>query len=428
MPSPGRTALRIDSPLPILPAMDLPPEGPPLHVVVVGAGAFGVPAAIELRARGHDVMILDPGPLPHPDAASTDISKMVRMDYGDDELYLNLGDESLDVWERWNGSWTPDLFHRTGFLVLTSEAWTIGSFVRDTYEVLERRGQPVERMKAQQVRERFPAWDSAVEWDGYVNRRAGWAESGRVVESLIERAGAVGVEVVPGESFAGFVERGSRVAGVRLASGREVAADHVVMAAGAWTPVLLPELADRIWALGQPVFHFQVDEPAAFQPPAFLPWAADISTAGWYGFPAKSDGRLKVSNHGPGIRVDPRDPRAVLPSTEEEFRDFLSRALPSVANARVVATRLCLYTETFDNDFWIDRDPARDGVTVATGGSGHGFKFAPVLGPIVADVVEGRETATAHRFRWRELGERRVEPARWGGPDPMAPGPTAEPA
>ena len=78
----------------------------------------------------------------------------------------------------------------------------------------------------------------------------------------------------------------------------------------------------------------------------------------------------------------------------------------------MVGTRVCLYCDRFDGDLLVDRDPDREGLIVAAGGSGHGFKFAPELGAIVADAVEGRENRWAHRFRWRERGAARTEEAR----------------
>jgi hypothetical protein len=75
----------------------------------------------------------------------------------------------------------------------------------------------------------------------------------------------------------------------------------------------LPHLSDLMWAVGQPVFHFRVPDPARFRPPFFSVWAADIANTGWYGFPAKSDGTLKVANHGPGRLIHPDEPRQVSP-------------------------------------------------------------------------------------------------------------------
>ena len=88
----------------------------------------------------------------------------------------------------------------------------------------------------------------------------------------------------------------------------------------------------------------------------------------------------------------------------QRLRAFLRESLPSLATAPVVHTRVCVYCDTFDGDFWIADHPDRPGVTVASGGNGHGFKFAPVLGDMIADVVEGESNPWAQRFRWRALG------------------------
>jgi len=83
------------------------------------------------------------------------------------------------------------------------------------------------------------------------------------------------------------------------------------------------------------------------------------------------------------------------------LRSFLGATFPTLRDAPIVATRICLYCDSWDGHFWIARDPARPRVVVAAGDSGHGFKFAPVLGPLIADVVEDRPDPIQRRFRWR---------------------------
>ena len=156
-----------------------------------------------------------------------------------------------------------------------------------------------------------------------------------------------------------------------------------------------------MWTTGQPVVHFVVDDPSAWQAPRFPVWAADIAHSGWYGFPALPDGTLKIGHHGRGRRVDPDAPRTVLAEEEDQFRQFVRRHLPRLGDARIRLTRLCLYCDTFDGDFWIDEDPSRPGLFVAAGDSGHGVKFAPVLGPLIADVIERKPNAWKDRFKWR---------------------------
>jgi glycine/D-amino acid oxidase-like deaminating enzyme len=102
----------------------------------------------------------------------------------------------------------------------------------------------------------------------------------------------------------------------------------------------------------------------------------------------------------------------VLRDEEARVHEFLRDSLPDLAGAPIVHRRLCLYCDTFDGDFWIDRDPAHPGLVVAAGDSGHGFKFAPIIGGLVADVVEGKPNRWAGRFRWRQRLRDRREAAR----------------
>lgn len=382
-----------------------------LHCLVVGAGAFGISTAIELAIRGHDVTVLDPGPLPRPDAASTDISKVIRMDYGKDVFYTELMEQALDLWQRYNQTWGSTLFHEHGFCVLSSTPLEPGTFEGDSFELLQVRGHTLERLDAKRIAERFPMWKSGRYVDGYFNPRGGWAESGRVVTALVQRARELGVSVCEGARVQGFIETDARTGGVVLHTGEQVLAEVVIVAAGAWTPVLLPELGAMITPVGQPVLHFQPADPTAFAPPRMGPWAADIQKSGWYGFAANARGVVKIANHGPGVLMDPRGARAMPGDAEPRFRAFLRDSLPALADAPIVHRRVCLYCDTQDGDFLIDHHPDRPGLVVAAGGSGHAFKFTPVLGAIIADVAEHVPNPWRGRFAWR-TAPHRTEDAR----------------
>jgi glycine/D-amino acid oxidase-like deaminating enzyme len=97
-------------------------------VVVVGAGINGVTAAIELKKRGHRVILIDPGPLPHPLAASTDISKAVRAAYGADEEYTELAERSIKLWRKWNKEFGIELYHETGVMFVRQREMKPGDF------------------------------------------------------------------------------------------------------------------------------------------------------------------------------------------------------------------------------------------------------------------------------------------------------------
>lgn len=382
-------------------------------VIIVGAGIFGVTAALELRRRGYAVWLFDPGPLPHPNAASTDISKVIRMDYGADELYMAMMEEAFEGWDEWNRTWPEPLYHQTGFVIMARDAMRPGTYEYESYALLLKRGHPVERLDSQDLKRRFPAWNAERYRDGYYNPRAGWAASGKVVSHLLQKASARGVQLRQGVRFARLLENGSRVSGIVTSEGEEYRADFVLMTVGAWTPTLLPHLQDVMWATGQPVLHFRPHNIAEFQPPKFVVWAADVANTGWYGFPALADGTLKVANHGPGRRVHPDEPREVAPSDEAKFRAFFRETFPSLSDAPRIGSRLCLYCDSWDGNFWIDHDPEREGLIVAAGDSGHGFKFAPMLGALIADVLERKPNRYASRFAWRARGELHAEAARY---------------
>src|SRR5262249_40931462 len=108
------------------------------RVAIVGAGIFGVTAALELRRRGRAVSLLDPGPVPHPNAASTDISKVVRLDYGADEFYMALMEHARGGWRAWNAAWGEDLFHEDGFVIMTRGPMLPGGFEHDSFALLQR--------------------------------------------------------------------------------------------------------------------------------------------------------------------------------------------------------------------------------------------------------------------------------------------------
>lgn len=382
------------------------------EILVVGGGIFGAAGALELAGRGYGVLLVDRGPLPHPAASSTDISKAIRPDYGSDVFYTGLMERALDGWRAWNKSWERPLYHETGFLWLSHREMEAGSFEGDSYRVMEKRGHRPQRITPRKLAARFPAWAEGGYVDGYFSPQAGWTEAGQVVVSLLEACRKQGVILDEEQPVTGLLEEDGRVTGIRTAGGSPLQAEWVVLAAGAWIPELFPELADKVWPVGQPVIHFEVADVDRFQPPRFVPWGSDIARTGWYGFPALDDGTLKIANHGPGKRMAPTEKAEINPGQEEAFQDFLARNLPAAASAPLVDARLCFYADSWDGDFYIDRVPGRPGLVIATGGSGHAFKFAPLLGTWIADALEGRDNPDLQRFAWREKGERRTEKAR----------------
>ena len=420
------------------------------QVVIVGGGCFGASAAIELLHRGYRVVIVDElrdaatattasgsdVAQPHELASSTDDNKLIRPDYGDDAFYTDLMRRAMEQragehgylpgWRSWNdffGEAEP-MYHQTGLLLLDRRPWSTGAsneaptFGEASYKTVQTYGMRVERVRQAELRSRYRGWNAERYVEGYINHDAGWADSGRVVAALLRRAAALGATfhrsmvtrlVYDHEA----TERRTRVLGVETRDGRRVLGDHVVVAAGAWTPSLVPSVRGFMWPSGQVVCHFAPpdDECRALfdgASGAFPAWCAAIKETGFYGFPVHPrTGWLKVGHHGVGFPLRDIEPRrdvlerllARARATEERrFRAFVADTFPELARGATAFMRVCLYCDTASSDFLIDREPSIAGLTVAAGCSGHAFKFTPVLGAIIADALEG---TSLERFSWR---------------------------
>ncbi|MFO0626942.1 MAG: FAD-dependent oxidoreductase [Polyangiales bacterium] len=200
-----------------------------------------------------------------------------------------------------------------------------------------------------------------------------------------------------------LVTRGDRVQGA-VVDDVALAADAVVLCLGAWTTDLVPALRGVLTATGHPVFHLRPRDPARFTAARFPVFGAAIAETGWYGFPLHpTEGVVKVARHGAGRAMHASSPaRAVTADETAAMWRFVRESFPDLADAALVRTRLCMYSDAPDGHLLIDRDPAQPGLVVAAGDAGHAFKFGAALGPRVADVVEG---AAAHPcWAWRAGG------------------------
>ncbi len=367
-----------------------------MHVIVVGGGVFGAAGAFELARRGERVTLVEAGAIPNALAESTDVSKAVRLDYGADEFYVAEMESAIETWRAWNDAFDEIVFHETGTMFVTRSEMVAG-FEHDSFVTLTKRGHPLERLDARAI-----AAQSSLRGfvDGYFNPIGGWAESSHVVEKLVSSARDLGAIVHENARVVRVAVENQRATSVVLDDGSEITGDAIVLACGGWIADLVPELASSFRTLAQPVFHIASRDA---QLPVF---GADIAHTGWYGFPAHRDGFVKIANHGAGRAMQPASTaRDIAPDEISRMKDFLRESLPLLADAEILRARVCVYCDTVDEHFWIAPHPEIANLVVATGGSGHGFKFAPRIGTWIARALEGD---VIERFRWRVAGAPRT--------------------
>lgn len=375
--------------------------------LIIGGGIFGICTSIELQRQQHKVGLINPGKIPHPFAASTDISKIVRMEYGSDTEYMDMAMLSIELWRNWNILLGQTVFHETGFLLSSPFKMERqpDSFETTSYINLLRNGFQPERLDRATFRQRFPAFQALRHVDGFYHHHGGYAESGRAVELLANYARNQGVEIIEGQTAKTLAPDKGKIATVHTQEGRKFSAGEVIVCAGNSTPYLLPELQAYFRVTGHPVFHLQPSRPELFKTANFSVFAADISNTGWYGFPMHPKEQvIKIAKHGPGLLFHPeKDERVVSKKDIAALRIFLKNYLPVLAKDPIVYTRLCCYTDTLDGHFWIDRHPSIKNLSVGSGGSGHGFKMGPLAGEMIAAVAQGDSHLWSDRFRWRHL-------------------------
>ncbi len=372
-----------------------------MNIAVIGAGVFGLAAAIELRGRGHDVTVFDQGKIPYEKATSTDVSKGIRRTwYGDSGPYVELSERAGVQWRAWEQSWGQSLYHQTGAFKMM-RGFEPGNGMYENWRFLQSRGTDLTVMTAAEGRKKFPQFviedDEVCIFDDW----AGYVESGRAVEmmaNIVREDGAV----IREESLVTGVDESA--SGVTVATDTEkFDFDHVVVAGGVWSGRLVPEVGKYLLVALREMLLIEVENPQTFAHERFPVWSDDPDVAGWYGFPLMREGIVKIALEGIGEIVDPDIDRAGSQEFHDQAMEYLRYRIPEWGRGRVVEGKACLYCATPDDHFIVDWSPGSERVLVATGGSGHGFKFGSSIGPVIADALENIPNWMGDQFR---IGDR----------------------
>jgi glycine/D-amino acid oxidase-like deaminating enzyme len=373
--------------------------------LIVGAGAFGLSAALALREQDFSVTVVSAGNIPHPNAASNDISKVIRMEYGSDTFYQRSASRCMEIWREWNAACERPLFHETGFLLLTRADLDapVNHFERSSFDNLVRAGNDPERLSPNAIADRFPIFAEGYYQDGFYHAQGGFAEAATTITTLAQWVADRGGMVHDQTPVRSLRIESGQIAGVVTVNDDVLTADHYILCTGAFTLELLPELHFLLKTTAHPVYHIRPSDPRPYVAGRLPVFAADISNSGWYGFPLHpADKVVKVANHGKGVSCDPQSGSREVPlQLRNQLDAFLAAAMPQLSHDPVVHAKLCTYADTRDGHFLIDRHPGHPNLTVATGGSGHAFKMTPLLGEWIAAAALGDRDNLPERFHWR---------------------------
>lgn len=428
----------------------------PSSILIVGAGVFGLSTALSLARnpalpKSTTITVLDrspqPGVFPSRDASSIDTSRIIRADYAD-PAYAALAAEAQEIWRRPDGCGGEGRYNECGLIITTDDATRKSSgggrggvdYARSSWENVRAlaAGDPALSAKIEElpspaaIRAAYGTGGGNGAW-GYINRRSGWADAEACMDWLHAQVRATGrVRFINGTAASlvcsTYNRRTPQVRGVKLTDGSELTADLTVLATGAWTPSLV-DLSRRAVATGQVVAYVDLtdEEQAALEG---IPTLLNLSTGYFIITPANKT--LKVARHSYGyLNPTPTSPSPaasvtsapathltnpptthIPPADEAALRAAMCEMvpLPGLRDRPFRETKLCWYTDTVDGDFIIDYHPDYRSLFLATGGSGHGFKFLPVIGDRIAATMFGNCPET-FRGKWsfRKDGSERAK-------------------
>jgi sarcosine oxidase len=352
--------------------------------IVIGLGGMGAASAYHLARRGKRVLGLEQFDLLHERGSSHGLTRIIRLAYHEHPSYVPLLRRAYELWhdlEADAGEW---LLVTTGSLEGGPED---GPTFRGALEAAELHDLPHEVLDAAEMRRRYPAYAGFDASTRVVHQPdGGFLLAERTILAHVNGALAAGAELRFREPVLGWEPAGD---GVRVTSERaSYEADRLVVCAGAWARALVPGLARLAVPERQVLAWLQPMRAELFAPDRFPVFLIDVADGSYYGFPVHDVPGFKFGRyHHLAEEIDPSDEdRSVRPDDEALLRAFAERYFPDGAGATVML-KACMFTNSPDEHFLLGAIADTPQVSLFAGESGHGYKFASVVGEILADLA-----------------------------------------
>jgi sarcosine oxidase len=372
-----------------------------VDVVVVGLGAMGSAALYHLARRGRRVIGIERFTPGHDRGSSHGETRAIRLSYFEHPSYVPLVRAALARWHELQSLAGEQLVDVTGVLEIGLPA---SELITGTLQSARAHRLPHEVLHADEVMRRYPSFRLPRDYLGVLQPDGGYILAEAAIRAHVTLAKAAGAEIRLGEAVRDIAPRAG---GVRIdTEAGAIDAGAVVVCAGPWIASLLPSLPP-LRVTRQVLAWFDPLEPALFARSRFPVFLLESPFGVHYGFPLLATTGLKIAKHHHRDQaVDPEGDHGALTSDDENtIRSALEKYLPG-ANGPLRRAKTCLYTMTSDGDFIIDKIDGDHRVIFASACSGHGFKFAPVIGEILADLATNCATSyDISRFATRRFNK-----------------------
>ncbi|HET7323436.1 MAG TPA: N-methyl-L-tryptophan oxidase [Halococcus sp.] len=352
--------------------------------IVVGVGGMGSATTYHLARRGLDVLGLERYDIPHTMGSSHGITRIIRRAYYEHPSYIPLIERAYDLWDDLADASNRPIIHRTGSI----DAGPADDPVFEgSLRSCEEHDIPHEVLTGAELTERFPGYGLPEEYQALYQSDGGFVVPEQAIIAHTQAAHDEGAEIHARTRVRGWEETAD--GGVRVETERAThEADRLVLAAGAWNHTLADALEGLTVPERQVLAWFQPKEPSLFQPESFPVWNLSVPKGRFYGLPVYDVPGIKLGRyHHRDEQVNPddwhRDPE---PEDERLLREFTQNYFPE-GSGPTMRLATCMFTNSPDEHFILDTLPEYPQVAVGAGFSGHGFKFASVIGEVLADLA-----------------------------------------
>ena len=367
-------------------------------VAVIGLGGMGSAALAHCATRGASAIGIEQFGIAHHLGSSHGKSRMIRKAYFENQAYVPLVLRAYELWRELERTAGEELLRITGVLAVGQESSTI---VRRTLETAAKHDLPVEQLSAREIQARYPIVKLLPGESGVFENDGGVLDPERAVAAHVRVAEQRGAKVHSNVVMQSWhaVSDGFEI---QLSDGSRIEARALVLTIGPWFKSLLESLGVPLTVQRNVQIWF-VPPTGAYAAGRFTSFLVDRPElpAPLYGFPDFGDG-MKAAFHGYGEATDADHLERDIDSSRDvaPLVAALEEWLPGATN-RVLGATPCMYSLTPDHDFVIDHHPKHPNLVLCGGFSGHGFKFAPVVGEIAADLA--LEGGTRHDIEFLSL-------------------------
>ena len=361
------------------------------ETIVVGVGSMGAPTCYNLAKKGFKVLGLEQFDIPHQLGSHTGQSRLIRKAYFEHSDYVPLLKKAYDKWNDIESESGIQLYFPTGLIYFGKSEHLIINGIRQSAEKYDL---SLHTLKKEAVKKRFPQFQVPDYYESIFEPEAGFISAEKAILVYTEQAIKHGAQIQTKEQVLSWKQVGPTI---EVQTNKNIyQCQKLILTVGAWAGQLAPNHNHHLNVTRQVIAWFSPKRWEDFALGKFPCWffAEPSGKGGFYGFPILSSSvfgaplGLKFAYHYPGNSTHPDTVNREVSKEEIQYLlDFLQSILPSGYSSSPITTKTCFYTNSPDDHFILDFDPSNENVILATGFSGHGFKFASVIGAIIADLA-----------------------------------------